>query len=126
MDTESLITAIRGIIADNTSLALTEVFSPYLPQDGENICCITLLGGSTMNNLCGELLLSNLTLRVLIRGNEDDKATRKLTDEVFNALHLLKDSGNIINCISSSTPVFVGIDDNQRILYNITFNLTVK
>lgn len=126
MDTESLITAVRGIIADNTSLSLTEVFSPSLPQAGDNICCVTLIGGNTVNNLCGEVVIYNIMLRVLIRGTESDTTTRALADSIFDALHLLKDTGNIINCIASSTPIYVGIDDNQRILYNITFNLTVK
>ena len=126
MNTESLITAVRNIIANGTSLSLNEVFSPSLPQTGDNICCVTLIGGNTTNNLCGSLVYSNIMLRVLIRGTESDTTTRALADDIFNVLHLLKNTGNIVNCIATSTPIFVSKDENQRILYNITFNLTVK
>lgn len=44
MNTEKIITKIRNIIADYTNLALTDVYTPELPQDKENVCAVTLLG----------------------------------------------------------------------------------
>lgn len=125
--TEKLITALRLHIIDKTSL--TSVFSPALPQTGDNIACITLLGGSTTNNLCKEIEYSDLQLRVLIRAKENDTEARKIADEVFSALHLLQDLSfngyKIINTVANH-PIFVGKDENQKILYNITFNTKVK
>jgi hypothetical protein len=123
----NLITALRTYLINNTTL--TQCFTPSLPQTGENIACLTLLGGSTTNNLCNQVEYYDLQLRVLIRANESDTGARQLSDEIFNALHLLKDlsftGGTVINCIAN-TPVFVGKDENQRILYNITLNIKVK
>ncbi len=126
---QGFITKIRNIIADNTTLALTDVFTPYLPQDKDNICCVTLLTGSTTNNLCSNEY-NDLVFRVLIRGSANDTTTRALVDEIFEALHLktsvIFTGGEIINIVATSTPVYVGIDENERILYNITFNGKVK
>jgi hypothetical protein len=127
MNTEKLITALRTHLKTNT--ALIECYSPALPQLGEDIACISLLGGNITNNLCNLIEYSDLQLRVLIRAKNNDTEARKLTDDVFNALHLLKDlsftGGSIINCIANA-PIYVGKDENQRILYNITFNIKVK
>ena len=126
---QNFIAKIRNIIADNTTLALTDVFTPYLPQDDENICCVTLLAGSTINNLC-ELEYNDVVFRILVRGNSNDTTTRALVDEIFTVLHLKTSvsftGGKIINIVATSTPVYVGIDENERILYNITFNAKVK
>lgn len=128
MKNENFITKIRTLLIDNTSL--TQCFSPALPQDGDNIACVTLLGGSTSNNLDNKVDYSTIAFRTLIRGTESDTTTRKLADDIFNTLHLLKDvsftGGKIINCIASGAPVYVGKDENQRILYNITFNAIIK
>ena len=128
MNTKDLVAKIRNIIADNTSLALTDVFSPDLPQEGTNICTINLLGGNPTNNLCG-LQYIDETFRVLIRGTNNDTTTRAIADEIFNALHLKSNisygtNNKIIQIFCTTTPIFVREDENQRILYNITF--TVK
>lgn len=124
MNTEKLITALRTHIKSETTA--TEVYTPALPQEGENIACITLLGGTTTNNLCNLVEYYDLQLRVLIRGNENDTTTRKLADDVFNAIHLLRNesftNGKIITCVANA-PIYVGKDENQRILYNITLNV---
>lgn len=126
MNTEAIITKVRNIIADNTSLALTDVYSPELPQEKENICAVTLLGGIPEYNLCG-LQMFTLTLRVLVRGTTNDTTTRKLADDIFNALNLQHDitvgSNKIIQILATTTPVFVGKDEELRNLYNITFSL---
>lgn len=127
MNTEKLITGLRNYLINNTSL--TKCFSPALPQEDVNIACITLLGGTTTNNLCNQVEYTDLSLRVLIRGTENDLATRQLVDEIFSKLHLIKDlsytGGTIINSVAN-LPIYVGKDDNQRILYNITLNVKVK
>jgi hypothetical protein len=126
INTEKFITKIRDIIISRTNF--NSVYTPDLPQDGENICCVTLLPGLTVDSLCDNLY-NNLAFRVLIRGNQNDTTTRALVDEVFNVLHLLKNesftNGYIIN-IYGTTPMFVQRDENQRILYNMTFNANVK
>jgi hypothetical protein len=129
MDSEGLITKLRNIIADNTSLALTNVFSPELPQAGDNICCITLLGGTPEFNLTGQAQYTQ-TFRTLVRGTQNDATTRALADEIYNALNLQKNvvfnSSKIIIILATTTPIYVGKDENQRVLYNITFNLIVE
>jgi hypothetical protein len=127
--TEKFITKIRNIIADGTSLALTDCFTPALPQEGSPVCAITLLGGIPTNNLC-EVEYYTYTFRTLVRGTENDTTTRALVDDIFDALHMAKDisitGGKIINIIANTTPIYVGKDENQRILYNMTFSSIVK
>jgi hypothetical protein len=129
MNTEGLITKIRNIIADNTSLALTDVYSPELPQEKENICAVTLIGGNPKYNLCGSSHLEQ-TFRVLIRGTINDTTTRALTDEIYSALDLQKNitfnSNTIVQILAITTPIYVGKDENQRILYNITFKAIIE
>lgn len=126
MNTEGIITKIRNLIADNTDLSLTDVYSPQLPQEKENICAVTLLGGLPEYDLCG-LNMFNLTFRVIIRGTTSDTTTRALADDIFNALNLQSNvtvgSNKIIQILATTTPVFVGKDEELRNLYNITFNL---
>jgi hypothetical protein len=129
MDSEGLITKLRNIIADNTSLSLTNVFSPELPQTGDNICCVTLLGGNPEFDLSGQAQYTQ-TFRTLVRGTQNDTTTRALADEVYNALNLQKNvvfnSSKIIIILANTTPIYVGKDENQRILYNITFKAILE
>lgn len=129
MNIEGLITKIRNIIADNTSLALTDVYSPELPQEKENICAVTLIGGNPKYNLCGSSHLEQ-TFRVLIRGTINDTTTRALADEIYSALDLQKNitfnSNTIVQILAITTPIYVGKDENQRILYNITFKMIIE
>lgn len=129
MNSEAVITKLRNIIADNTSLALTDVYSPALPQEKENIVAISLLGGLPLNNLCGTEYFT-ITFRILVRGTENDTTTRALADDIFNALHLQSNisitGSTIIHILAITTPVYVGKDENQKILYNITFSLKVR
>jgi hypothetical protein len=129
MDSEGLITKLRNIIADNTSLASTNVFSPELPQTGNNICCVTLLGGNPTFDLTGASTYTQ-TFRTLVRGTQNDTTTRALADEIYNALNLTQgvvfNSSKIIIILANTTPIYVGKDENQRILYNITFNSIVE
>lgn len=126
MNTEAIITAIRNIIADNTDLALSDVYSPELPQDKENVCAVTLLGGSPEYCLSG-MQIYNMNFRVLIRGTTNDTSTRALSDSIFNALNLksnIESNGaTIIQILATNIPTFVGKDEELRNLYNVIFNL---
>lgn len=125
MNTKGLITKLRNIISTGTNLALTSVVTPELPQTGDNMIAITILGGNPLNNLCG-VQEYNITCRALIRGTTNDTTTRELADEVFNCLHLAKDitfDNNKIIQIIAQVPVFVGKDNDLRNLYNVTFRI---
>jgi len=128
MNTKGLITKLRNIISVGTNLALTSVVTPELPQTGDNMIAVTILGGTATDNLC-EVQYYDITARVLIRGTTNDTATRELSDKVYNCLHLAKnisfDSNNIIQIIAQ-VPVFVGKDNELRNLYNITFRIKEK
>lgn len=128
MNAEKFVTALREYLIANTSLE--QVYSPALAQEDDLTACITLLSGDITNNLCNKAEYSTIGFRTLIRGSQNDTASRQLADEVFNALHLLKDltitDGKILNCIATSTPVYAGRDENGRVLYNITYNSIMK
>jgi len=129
MNTEGFITKIRNIIADYTDLALTDVYSPALPLEKENICCVTLLTGTPLNSLCSNIY-NDMVFRILVRGTSNDTTTRTLTDDIYNSLNMKQSisftGGNIINIFATSIPTYVGKDENGRILYNITFNSKVE
>ena len=82
MNIEETITKIRNLIESGTTL---KVYSPDLPQDGDNVCAVTQLGGTGLSNLCGNRVYWTYTIRVLIRGTTNDLETRKLVDITFNA-----------------------------------------
>ncbi|MDD4298948.1 MAG: minor capsid protein [Bacilli bacterium] len=128
MNTKGLITKLRNIISTGTNLALTSVVTPELPQTGDNMIAVTILGGTATDNLCG-VQYFDITARALIRGTTNDTTTRELADKVYNCLHLAKnisfDSNNIIQIIAQ-VPVFVGKDNDLRNLYNITFRIKEK
>jgi len=129
MNIEGFITTIRNLIADNTSLALTSVYSPELPQEKDNICAVTPIGGNPKYNLCGSSHIKQ-TFRTLIRGTINDTTTRALADEIYSALDLQRDivfgSNKIVQILAITTPIYVGKDENQRILYNITFKAIIE
>ena len=125
MNTKGLITKLRNIISTGTNLALTSVVTPELPQTGDNMIAVTILGGTATDNLC-EVQYYDITARALIRGTTNDTTTRELADKVFNCLHLAKnisfDNNKIIQIIAQ-VPVFVGKDNDLRNLYNVTFRI---
>lgn len=127
LNTELLMTTLRLHIEKNTSLE--KVYSPDLPQEKTNIACVTMLGGTPNNNLC-EMSDYDVTFRVLIRGTNNDTNSRALSDEVFNLLHMAQDievgKNKITIILATTTPVFVGKDENQNNLYNITFRANIS
>jgi hypothetical protein len=130
MDSEGLITKVRKLIADNTTLKITDIFSPELPlDDKENICCVTPLPGIPRFDLTGQSTYTQ-PIRTLVRGTQNDTTTRAIADEIYNALNLTQgvvfNSSRIVVILATTTPIYVGKDENQRVLYNITFNLIVE
>ena len=127
MNTEGFITTIRNIILNNTSVV--GAFSPELPQEGDNECAVTLVGGTQKYNLCGNSHIEQ-TFRVLIRGTINDTTTRALADDIYNAINLQNNiifgSNKIVQILAITTPIYVGKDENQRILYNITFKAIIE
>ena len=125
MNTKGLITKLRNIISNGVGITLTSVVTPELPQTGDNMIAITILGGTATNNLC-EVQYFDITARALIRGTTNDTTTRELADKVYNCLHLAKnitfDDSKIIQIIAQ-VPVFVGKDNDLRNLYNVTFRI---
>ena len=128
LDTEGFITKIRNIIADGTTLALTDVYTPELPSEKTNICAVTMLAGRNMYNLCGNDVF-DITFRVIIRGTNNDTNTRGLVDDIYNALNMNSASFNsskIIQILAETTPVYVGKDENNNNVYNITYRAIVR
>lgn len=129
LDTEGFITKVRNIVADNTSLALTDVYSPELPQEKDNIVAVTLLSGTQDYNLCGNGYFYPI-FRTLVRGSVNDTTTRALCDDVYNSLNLQSNisfnSSTITQILATTIPTYVGKDESLRNLYNITFQAKVK
>ena len=129
LDTEGFITKVRNLIADNTTLALTDVYSPELPQEKDNIVTVTLLSGTQDYNLCGNGYFYPI-FRTLVRGSVNDTTTRALCDDVYNSLNLQSNisfnSSTIIQILATTIPTYVGKDESLRNLYNITFQAKVK
>lgn len=126
MNTEKLITSIRGIISTGASISTLKVFSPDLDLDTTNACAISTIAGDTTNNMSNEMHYYDLTMRCLIRGNESDTETRALADKIFNALHLQREvsfTGGKILHIVCQAPIFVYKDENGNNIYNITFSV---
>lgn len=129
LDTDGFITKIRNIIADNTMLALTDVFSPELPSEKTNICAITMLAGNNIYNLDGNQNY-DITFRIIVRGTANDTTTRGLVDDIYNAVNLVKGTSfgtsKIVQIINTILPMYVGKDENKNNVYNITYRAIVE
>ena len=127
LDTKSFITTIRNLIANNTTLTLTDVYTPELPSEKTDICAVTLLAGQNKYNLCGNDVF-DLTFRVIIRGTANDTNTRGLVDEIYNSLNLQHnvEGSEIIQITAITTPIYVGKDENNNNVYNITYRSIVR
>lgn len=129
LDTKGLITKIRNIIADGTSLELTDVYTPDLPSEKTNVCAVTMLAGNNLYNLCGNDVF-DITFRVIIRGTSNDTNTRDLVDDIYNAVNLQSNitynSSKIVQILAVTTPIYVGKDENNNNVYNITYRTIVR
>lgn len=126
MNIDNFITKLREIVKENTNIS--EIYTPDLPQEKENIACITILTSENINSLCGTIY-NKFGVRFLIRGTENDKETRKLADSLFKYINMLENitfEGGKLILIVSNPPIYAFRDENNRIYYNISATCTVE
>lgn len=124
MNIEDLITLLRTEIE-----YVCKCYSPDLPQNDENCCAISIGQGNNIRSLNKNILYSNIPADILIRGTTNDKDTRKIADNIFNQLDMkknLKLNDTKVILIECRTPNYAFRDENQRIYYNIDFNIQVQ
>ena len=123
MNTESLITLLRNEI-EKTGY---KCYSPDLPQNDENIVALSLGEGTNQRAIGKDILYSDISFYLLIRGTSNDTETRGIADAIFKQLDhkisLENDDLRVI-LISCNMPNYAFRDENQRIHYNI--NCTAK
>ena len=123
MNTESLITLLRNEI-EKTGY---KCYSPDLPQNDENIVALSLGEGTNQRAIGKDILYSDISFYLLIRGTSNDAETRSVADTIFKKLdhktELETDNLRVI-LISCNMPNYAFRDENQRIHYNI--NCTAK
>ena len=123
MNTESLITLLRNEI-EKTGY---KCYSPDLPQNDENIVALSLGEGTNQRAIGKDILYSDISFYLLIRGTSNDTETRSIADTIFKQLdhktNLENDNLRVI-LISCNMPNYAFRDENQRIHYNI--NCTAK
>lgn len=123
MNTESLITLLRNEI-EKTGY---KCYSPDLPQNDENIVALSLGEGTNQRALNKDILYSDISFYLLIRGTSNDTEARGIADAIFKQLDhkisLENDDLRVI-LISCNMPNYAFRDENQRIHYNI--NCTAK
>ena len=123
MNTEGLITLLRNEI-EKTGY---KCYSPDLPQNDENIVALSLGEGTNQRAIGKDILYSDISFYLLIRGTSNDTNTRTIADTIFQQLDhktsLENDNLRVI-LISCNLPNYAFRDENQRIHYNI--NCTAK
>lgn len=71
------------------------------------------------------------SLQVIVRGREEEAVqTENIADQIYGFLHQKKEftvgNTSIRRCLADqSSPIYVGRDDNDRLLYSINFTLVV-
>lgn len=125
MNTESLITLLRNEI-EKTGY---KCYSPDLPQNDENIVALSLGEGTNQRAIGKDILYSDISFYLLIRGTSNDTNTRTIADTIFQQLDhktsLENDNLRVI-LISCNLPNYAFRDENQRIHYNINCNVQVE
>ena len=125
MKTESLITLLRNEI-EKTGY---KCYSPDLPQNDENIVALSLGEGTNQRAIGKDILYSDISFYLLIRGTSNDTNTRTIADTIFQQLDhktsLENDNLRVI-LISCNIPNYAFRDENQRIHYNINCNIQVE
>lgn len=121
--TDSLVTLLRNEI-EKTGY---KCYSPDLPQNDENIVALSLGEGTNQRAIGKDILYSDISFYLLIRGTSNDTNTRTIADTIFQQLDhktsLENDNLRVI-LISCNLPNYAFRDENQRIHYNI--NCTAK
>ena len=125
MNTESLVTLLRNEI-EKTGY---KCYSPDLPQNDENIVALSLGEGTNQRAIGKDILYSDISFYLLIRGTSNDTEARSISDTVFKQLDhkagLENDNLRVI-LISCNMPNYAFRDENQRIHYNINCNIQVE
>lgn len=125
MNTESLITLLRNEI-EKTGY---KCYSPDLPQEPDKIVSISLGEGTNQRAIGKDILYSDISFYLLIRGTSNDTNTRTIADTIFQQLDhktsLENDNLRVI-LISCNLPNYAFRDENQRIHYNINCNVQVE
>lgn len=125
MDTENLITLLRNEIEKVGH----KCYSPDLSQNNEICSAISLGPGTNQGSLSKNILYSDISCYLLVRGTTNDKDTRKLADDIFNQLHMKENlvlNNTRIILITCEIPNYAFRDENQRIHYNINCSVKVE
>lgn len=125
MNTSDLITLLKTEIEKSNY----KCYSPDLPQN-DKICSAISLGTGTNQRAMGKnIIYSEIPCYLLIRGTDDDKETRLLADTIFNQLDMKENitlNNTRVILISCQTPNYAFRNENQKIHYNINFNIKVE
>lgn len=125
MNTNDLITLLRTEIEK----LKYKCYSPDLPQNDEICSAISLGSGRNERAINQNILYSELSCNLLIRGTSNDTETRRLADDIFNQLDMKKEitlNKTRVILISCQTPNYAFRDENQKIHYNINFDVKVE
>ena len=125
MNIASLVTLLRNEI-EKTGY---KCYSPDLPQNLEEIVSISLGEGTNERSLNKDILYSRIPFYLLVRGTSNDTETRSIADTIFKQLDHKTDLENDnlrVILISCNMPNYAFRDENQRIHYNINFNVQVE
>ena len=103
--------------------SLTEVYSPFLIEETQNIAAVQLRPGSSSKKSLGNTILyRNVEFAILVRGDESDSNSLGLAEEAYIKLSTeLNDSftGGKIIFIDLDPPMLVDRDKNKNIIYNL-------
>lgn len=125
MNTSDLITLLRNEI-ERTGY---KCYSPDLPQNDEMCCALSLGQGINQRAINQNILYSEMSCYLLVRGTSNDTDTRLLTDIIFNQLDMKKSltlNNTRVILISCQTPNYAFRDENQKIYYNINMDVKVE
>ena len=125
MNTSDLITLLRTEIEK----VGYKCYSPDLPQNDEMCSALSLGQGRNQRAMNQNILYSEIPCYLLIRGTPNDKNTRIFTDKLFNQIDMkqgLTLNNTRVILISCQTPNYAFRDENQRIYYNINFDVKVE
>lgn len=123
-------------LSDLITLLRTEIekvgnkcYSPDLPQNDEVCCALSLDQGINQRALNQNILYSEIPCHLLIRGAFNDRDTRILADKIFNQIDMKENvtlNNTRVILILCQTPNYAFRDENQRIYYNINFDVKVE
>lgn len=102
---------------------LTEIYSPFLVEEVQNIAAVQLRPGSnSQEGLSNTVLYRTVNFSIVVRGNESDSNSLGLAEEVFdklkNQLNVSYTGGRIIE-MRINPPDLVDRDENKNIIYNL-------